>query len=697
VASASFGADVGEIELVDVTPRVGEGDRVRVRLRRPVGAAHDVRIVGESLGNLRLFTTVSPRPPLSPQVEWLAGESGERVLELPVPDDVDVQGDRLGRFELSYHRDGVSAGYAAVDSLVLDNDRPGVSVLRTSSTLTLSSGAGATGVLELVLDRNDYALPAPAAGSAARWTVEGRTTVFGNGARIDVSPLQATGESACHGNAIAVAAMAELVLDHVELRADVARDRCGLDNAGRLELRRSTLTNLQPGAGYSLRSSGELRLSRSTLARFGNSPARGTLLVSAGTAELLDSTVAAPSQPWLIGQGSTEAVRIDGGTLSVRRSTVAGLPAVSALAGVSAAMSGSVLFERHDTMIGTPPPYQRAPCTAPAITSAGGNLFAASYRGGSVASLQASGCIQPLAGERFVDENWSGLQSVLPVDPTPPAASLAFDAAGTCTGVDLHGRPRAQGSACDSGALEAGINPYRGIWAPARDGHGVDLHTFGSQLFLLWYTYGDDGQPTAYQALAPFSAPQWRATLQQSRREANGNIVTSDVGEIGIDFDNNTEATLRWRFNGRSERTERMQAFLFDGDAPKVEVTGTWFPPAESGNGASIVRRGEVTAAVLYYYDASGTLRWALGTGTAADAVEVDLLSFTGFCPDCDVAQMPVHAQRAGRALLHFLTPRRARVDSDISYPGAAGGRWLRERADFIPINDPVDNGHTLP
>jgi hypothetical protein len=53
---------------------------------------------------------------------------------------------------------------------------------------------------------------------------------------------------------------------------------------------------------------------------------------------------------------------------------------------------------------------------------------------------------------------------------------------------------------------------------------------------------------------------------------------------------------------------------------------------------------------------------------------------------------MPVQAQPGGRLLFHFLTPRRARIDTELQYPGAAGGSWFREAADFVPLNDPVDN-----
>jgi hypothetical protein len=57
---------------------------------------------------------------------------------------------------------------------------------------------------------------------------------------------------------------------------------------------------------------------------------------------------------------------------------------------------------------------------------------------------------------------------------------------------------------------------------------------------------------------------------------------------------------------------------------------------------------------------------------------------------------MPVTSVVSGRALLHMVTPQRLRVDSDLIYPGAAGGRWQRNAAQFVPLNDPVDNREPL-
>lgn len=690
----------GEVQIA--SPRVvGEGDRLRLRLRRDAPSADALTLIGESPADYRLRSVVSPVPPPAPSVSWGAGEAGERVLDFLLPEDATPQAERTLVLSLSRLTASDAVLYQELDLRVLDNDRPGRSVLRrhAAGPSVQVSSADVEGRLELVLDRSAaHYLRRNSDAAAPRWRIDGRVTLFGNGSTLAASP---PGAADCSGiDLIAVTAGAELLLDQLTLRPEGEADRCGVRNAGRLELQRSTLDNLQPAAGYSLDSSGELRIVRSALQRYGNNPAVGTLRLGGGSAEIIDSMVSAVHQP-IVAAGSS-AIVLDGGVLELRQSTVSGLPPVERRSGAAARSAGSVLYE-HYLNNPFPIPFQRGSCAVPAVLGAGGSLYAASYYSGTVAMLEQSGCIQPAAGERFADERWEGLLGVGRPDPTPPAGSAAIDAhpATQCSGADLHGRPRPQSASgetrCDSGAIERGLNPYRGLWIPDRPGHGIDLQTAGNTLFLLWYTYGDDGQPTAYQAAAPLSGPRWRATLQLPRRASSGAIVLSDVGEIGIDFDNNAEARLSWRFTGRPEGGERMRAYRFAEGEPRFEVTGTWFPPAESGNGASIVRRGEVTAALLYFYDAAGNLRWALGSGDDGDVVEMQMLGYTGFCPDCDAQIMRVTHRPIGRALFQFLTPQRLRVDSDLVYPGPDGGRWLRENADFVPINDPVDNSVTLP
>ena len=281
-----------------------------------------------------------------------------------------------------------------------------------------------------------------------------------------------------------------------------------------------------------------------------------------------------------------------------------------------------------------------------------------------------------------------------------PNASLVDQGGSDCGPVDLRGAPRPQTRTvgaeplCDIGAVEDGVNPWRGLWIPDRPGHGIDMQTAGNVLFLLWYTYADDGSPVAYQAAAPLAGPAWSAELLlASRQPQTGVISNARVGTVRLDFASDSQATLTWRFDARgSEGSEGIRAYAFAVGEPRVETTGTWYPPADSGYGASLTRRGEVTAMALYYYDATGKQRWALGATDAADVIDIELSSFTGFCPDCDAEAMPVQSQLVGTARVHFLTPQRASVDTDLTYPGVEGGAWLRSGAAFVPLNDPVDN-----
>jgi hypothetical protein len=676
--SAVFAVEAADapVRLLSAPRFVGEGDALRVRLRLDVAADTAVRVVGESVERTLMRPVISPVPPLAPVVEWAAGETGERVIVLPVADDAEVQGDRAKVFELAVWIGGDGQPLASLDVTVLDNDSEATRVWKADDSQTLRGAwnglATADVPAELVLHRGSYGVPMYDGGSPPNdlWTRMNDLAVFGNGAE-----LQAAARG---GRApLRVVSGARLTIDH-------------------LTLRRSEITVGVIPAPQPMIEAGTVRLSRVDATGSVDAEAGAPLVV----AEHIDMTrsvmrdiamtSALAGDSVYVGSSSLIGLRVDDGLLrgDARLHSVSVIDnrAQVGLLGDVGQLGGTLLQRNQPSLS----PSSDAPACATGLRSLGFNFY-----DGADCPFDATG-----------DRSLHALSLPPASQPSPawlPPVGEAIDAGGICPEVDQRGTPRPQTLViggqprCDVGAIELGINPYRGMWIPDRDGHGIDMHTVGNRLFLLWYTFDDTGEPTAYQAVAPLTGPQWRAALQQARRDVDsGAIVVADVGEIGIDFDSNTEATLRWQFAGREAGSERMRAFLFADGEPRFEVTGTWYPPAESGNGATVVRRGEVTAAVIYYYDAAGALRWALGSGDAADAVEIDLLSYTGFCPDCDAAAMPVAHQPAGRVLLHFITPQRARVDTELHYPGPAGGLWRRERVEFVPLNDLVDNRQPL-
>jgi hypothetical protein len=664
---ASADDELESIEILSIPAFVGEGDSLSIVLNRTMPDRPALRLIGRVAGPAPQDDTPTAF------VEWDAGETGERTLAVPVVDDTAARGDgqRAVKLTLAFGDALVAMPDATV--MVLDNDRDDRAVLRSRNGENgfvpfLGSDQGTP--LAVVLDGGAaYEL---AAGTG----VNGDVHVYGNGAVLQ--PLVDDSEAL-----LRVVEGGQLTLDRVRIHApEIGIPQALLRAEGDLVVQRSVIETLVPdvpqtgrlfiGPGRTVLRRSVVRGTRSTQAFYG------------GALDMDSSTIMeARSFIGFVRAGRPSTFRWNS---VVRNSST---PVLDGEAEGQIRAQGNLIALTFGGPLADPPP----PLCWGNVLSEGFN-----YRSATCAAFNAG------TDAQFPTEGLLG--SPIPVEAPndwylPGVA--ATDVGDGCPEVDQRGMPRPQSLVadteprCEIGAIELGINPYRGAWIPERAGHGVDLQTAGNRLLLAWYTYASDGQPTAYQAAAPLTGPTWRASLQQARRDpTSGEIAIDTVGEIGIDFDSNTEATLRWQFGDEPAGSERISAYVFAQDEPRFEVTGLWFPPAESGNGASVVRRGEITAVAIYYYDDAGNLRWALGTGDAGDVVEVELLSYTGFCPNCDAAEMPVQNVQAGRGVIHFLTPDRARVDTDITYPGPIGGQWQRVRADFVPINDLVANEHTL-
>ncbi|MBB5206759.1 M14 family zinc carboxypeptidase [Chiayiivirga flava] len=672
--------------VVSAPSVVGEGDAARIVLRR----------VGADLGGTVSVSATVAGAPFDGGVAWAPGEGGDKVFPVPMLDDAEDGGDRTIAITLlsSVAPQGgelppaTSIALPPLTVRLLDNDSGDLAVLRShadgaglSDALQRATGAGATAI---VVDRGPTPQTLPARGDDAAppsaWMVTDALSLYGNHGDFALPPsagsptalLQVGGEGA-------------LVLDAVHLDAggDAQQPRRRLlDNAGLATLRRSSIEH---GAQSIVASSGQLQLQQVLLRDLGGAPA--AIATTAGRTVLRASTVTQ------VGHGS---LLWSNASLDLQAASIVGNAPAPLLAdgqGASLVSGHALLQDNRPDPDGSPPTASTA-CDGFTASSFGFNIDDGSACG-LVAQSDRSGLALALGA---FDPALGGHAPVGAAIDTGAAAGAP--GALECGTVDQRGAPRPQtltpGAVprCDIGAIELGINPYRGIWAPARSGHGLDLQTSGNTLLLAWYTYADDGQPTAYQAAASLTGPRWQARLQWSRRDPDTGVVSVvDVGRVGIDFASDTRATLHWRFDARgTDGSEAIEASFFDAGTPRFEVTGLWFPPAEPNYGATITRRGETTALGLYYYDAGGTIRWALGSGTGADAQEFAMTSFTGFCPDCDATQMPVSGAAAGTVLAHFRTPELARLDVALTYPRAAGGTWNRMGVRFVPLNDAVDN-----
>jgi hypothetical protein len=672
---------------------VGEGDTLTLRLRRPVAGPERITLLR--------FETNGDLPGPETVASWESGVSGERSVEIAVPDDLVAQGDASLLVQLGVVVDGAQVGTLQLGYTRLDNDAADLGVLRVREPGSLGSrweqlrqGPVAR---QAVLDGNqEYTLPVATASApaAALGAVTGDLHVSGNGARLVSAP---------GGDGVPLARVAlsgKLRLDRVllDLLAPVQAHRpldAAIVNAGQFTLERSVVSS--SGGRIEeplLATSGEARISRTLFDFFGKFSQDPLIEVDAGRLELAATTFARNEVDALVSLKGGSS-RFESVTAIENRLGTLPFTNYAAQAG-NHTFGHALLQDNHDS--GNLSPPIRENCDAATIT------LRFNIENYTRCAFTAAGDQSALDLGAFAFD--SAVGGYRPIGAAVDGGAIAAEAAATgCNAVDQRGAPRPQtlvpGATprCDIGAIELGINPYRGIWQPTRSGHGVELHTAGNQLLLVWYTYGDDGQPTSYQAAAPLTGPHWEADLLLPRRNTQtGAISAPRVGRVTIDFSSDTDAQLGWRFDSRGTTgSERIRPALFAVGEPRFEVSGVWYPPAESGYGATVTRRGEVTALVLYYYDAAGNIRWVLGSSNGADALQIPVSSFTGFCPDCDAAAMPVAFQPAGSVLVHFQTPGRARLDTAVTYPGAAGGSWNRQRAALVPLNDPVDNRAAAP
>ena len=239
-------------------------------------------------------------------------------------------------------------------------------------------------------------------------------------------------------------------------------------------------------------------------------------------------------------------------------------------------------------------------------------------------------------------------------------------------------------------ALSQELRPSTGLWYnPNRGGHGFDLQLLGDSMFVTWYTYEDDGTPVWYQAAGPFSS-NWSAPMNRFTFDsADGSVAAQEVGSMQLDFSAARSASFTWHLGERTG-TESVEPLPLAGGRTLRNYTGTWFDPTEPGWGITLYSEGDIRIGVLYYYDANNQPRWSLGQSDNAESNIMEMLSFEGFCPDCD-AFTPTN-QSSGTLAFDLGDLREGFVTTNVSYPD--GGPWEREDRMIIPLNDPPADYH---
>lgn len=243
------------------------------------------------------------------------------------------------------------------------------------------------------------------------------------------------------------------------------------------------------------------------------------------------------------------------------------------------------------------------------------------------------------------------------------------------------------------------IDFTRGMWFnPARDGHGIDVHTAGDTGFLVWYTYEDGRKPVWYQAVGTLRDNQIHGDLLRFSLDpgepleladdctaAHSNPRCEDVGEAMFTALSDDTGLFHWTLDGQpgGERFEVLKA----SSAAADRHTGHWYPPLEPGWGLTVNQQGAVEFGVLYFYDEAGDPTWALGVQDDTPGL-VPLDQFTGFCPSCPWVR--TSGKRVGDYTRSFSTLTQGAVDVDVDLRPPLKGAWQREDVEIRMLSEPI-------
>lgn len=180
------------------------------------------------------------------------------------------------------------------------------------------------------------------------------------------------------------------------------------------------------------------------------------------------------------------------------------------------------------------------------------------------------------------------------------------------------------------------LRPETGHWeSPEKPGSGLDVHYYGSNMLIIWYTYDEKGLPIWYLASGPFDGGKtWSADLLQFELTPPDNQLNSQsIGSISLNFINYKQALFEWNYNNNtgSEIIEKVVTSVL---RPPLDITGIIIDSNDATWGVSTDLQGPVLTVMVYGYDNSGKPRWLYGNKTDADiensrALLVDLISYT--------------------------------------------------------------------
>ena len=221
-------------------------------------------------------------------------------------------------------------------------------------------------------------------------------------------------------------------------------------------------------------------------------------------------------------------------------------------------------------------------------------------------------------------------------------------------------------------------------WDPALSGSGWEINQSGDAVFGIWYTYDEEGEPVWYTTSGPLSEGHYAGDLLTFSWDYDNQTVNPPAiaGHVSIDFLNPQLAEISWRL-GDQQSQHTLRPFIFSAQPALADYSGSWFDPQESGYGLTIQTQGQLTYAVLYYYDNAGKPTWSAGINSE-DTQNIPMQRFKGSCPWCEYAP-PGHSP-AGELLPGFQSE--TRLGLQMNLPEAAPF-WSKSQAQHVMISNP--------
>jgi hypothetical protein len=158
-------------------------------------------------------------------------------------------------------------------------------------------------------------------------------------------------------------------------------------------------------------------------------------------------------------------------------------------------------------------------------------------------------------------------------------------------------------------------------WNPLESGWGLTVADHQTQMFVVWYTYRQDGAPTWYvmpggtftegKRLFTGDAYQTTGPAYTSATFNSASVTVTKAGTMSIDFapPGLAAGTALFTYSiagiTRSKHVERQ---AFGNGAPNwgMDYTDIYFDPNESGWGLTMAQHGNQIFGVWYTYDATG-------------------------------------------------------------------------------------------